>query len=324
MLDITGDTSSALGTNSFVVNSLSDVVNSHDGLTTLREAVIAANALSGSNTIKFDLTAGSTINLTQQLDILDDLVIKGLGAQNLTISGASAFNSLFIEDANVAIEGLTFADGRDSISVGSGVNLTVKDSLFRNNEQDGIDISGNGSSVTVRNSSFINNSDDGIDLNGTDNTLNIFGSSIFNNGNNGLEIDASDSTVTVSASNFTGNSGDGISFDDGGNNLLTIVNADITGNTGDGLDINSDRNTVILKKVDLSGNGVGTPIEVEDGLEIDGSNNTITITDAIINNNPGDGIDFNGDKNKVTASNLTISGNGEDGIEISEGSDDNV
>ncbi len=105
---------------------------------------------------------------------------------------------------------MTFADDRDSISVGSGVNLTVTDSLFRNNGQDGVDINGNDSTVTVRNSSFINNSDDGIDFNGNGNKLNISGLSILNNGNNGIEIDASDSTLTVSDSSFTGNTGDGI------------------------------------------------------------------------------------------------------------------
>ncbi|BAY78294.1 hypothetical protein NIES25_47650 [Nostoc linckia NIES-25] len=64
--------------------------------------------------------------LRMRQHILDDLVIKGLGVQNLTISGDLAFNSLFVDDANVAIEGLTFADGKNGISVGSGVNLTVK------------------------------------------------------------------------------------------------------------------------------------------------------------------------------------------------------
>ncbi|MDZ7952334.1 right-handed parallel beta-helix repeat-containing protein, partial [Nostoc sp. DedQUE09] len=227
MLDITGDTSSALRTNNFVVNSLSDVVNSHDGLTSLREAVIAANALSGSNTIKFDLAEGSTIELTQQLDILDDLVIKGLGVQNLTISGDSAFNNLFINSANVAIDGLTFADGKNSISVGSGVNLTVTDSLFCNNAEDGINISGSSNTVTVKNSSLSNNTDDGIDVNATDNTLKVFGSSIANNGANGIEIDATKSTLTVSGSSLTGNTGDGIRFDQGGNNSLTIANTSL-------------------------------------------------------------------------------------------------
>ncbi len=277
--------------NSFLVNSLADVIDANDGVTTLREAIAAANSQSGQNTIAFDLASDAQIDLTGRLEIIDDLIINGGG---VTIAGNGTFDNFFISNADVVFDGLTITNGSDGIEVGGGTSLTLT------------------------NSAVVNNADDGIDLNGADNTLSISGSAINNNGGNGVEIDASSSTITVSNSSFTGNSGDGIGFDEGGNNTLTLVNADLSGNTGDGLDVNSSGNNITITNANLDGNGIGAAIEVEDGLEIDGNNNTVTLSNASLTGNTGDGLDIDGTAafNSVTLSNTSVSGNSEDGVEI--------
>jgi len=115
------------------VTTLADTVDLNDGLTSLREAIFAANTVPGTDTIEFApaLTAAgpATILLTQgELQITDSLAIDGPGADLLTIDasgndptpdvnngdGSRAFN---IDDGSVetaievAISGVTLAGG---------------------------------------------------------------------------------------------------------------------------------------------------------------------------------------------------------------------
>src|SRR5262249_29855489 len=73
----------------FTVDSPLDVVDPNDGVLTLREAMTAANASAGVDTIEFDaaLTGGTIgLNGTQLPQIIDDLTLTGLGANQLTIN----------------------------------------------------------------------------------------------------------------------------------------------------------------------------------------------------------------------------------------------
>jgi CSLREA domain-containing protein len=83
----------------FTVNSLTDVTNANDGVTTLREAIVVANAHAGADTINFSAAAFSpgslhTIALTGgELKIADTTggtTVAGPGAPVLAISGACA------------------------------------------------------------------------------------------------------------------------------------------------------------------------------------------------------------------------------------------
>ncbi|QDT94090.1 right-handed parallel beta-helix repeat-containing protein [Gimesia algae] len=95
------------------------VVNSDDsGAGSLRDAIEAANANAGADTISFDAAlAGETIVLSTELQITDDLTITGLGADQLTLDGNADSRIFRIDDGvvssdiNVEISGLTLTNG---------------------------------------------------------------------------------------------------------------------------------------------------------------------------------------------------------------------
>ncbi len=115
-----------------VVTTLDDVVNLDDGVTSLREAIFAANIVPGADTIEFApfLTASgpATILLTLgELAITDSLAINGPGSELLTIDasgndhnpnvigdGSRVFNvddRLFNNTIDVEIRGLRLTGG---------------------------------------------------------------------------------------------------------------------------------------------------------------------------------------------------------------------
>jgi hypothetical protein len=112
------------------VDTDQDIVDFNDGVTSLREAIFAANTVPGADEIVFDLGDGpKTIFLTQgELKITDSLTITGSGAELLTIDASG------IQDVNVSsifnIGGQTSALIYVSIE---GLTLTgAKNSAIRN------------------------------------------------------------------------------------------------------------------------------------------------------------------------------------------------
>ena len=153
----------------FVVNSTEDIVNPEDGVTTLREAIEAANNQAGTDLIKFDFPDGfQTIELTEGvLEITDDTLIKGLGAGYLTISGADSFRVFSIDsETKVKIKGLTIANG-NSIDGGGAISnsgeLTVTNSVLRDNrttEGGGAILNRDTGKLTVKKSIIFGNESD--------------------------------------------------------------------------------------------------------------------------------------------------------------------
>jgi hypothetical protein len=146
----------------FVVNSAADDTTSGDGLMTLHEAIIAANAAgAGPNTITFGDGSGSggtnfldgtpdTILLTLgQLNITTSLTITGNGAANTIIDGgcdgvaASGVGSrmFFIDDGTntrqaVTISGVTLQHGYtpgDGGAIFNSENLTTTNVTIAHN-----------------------------------------------------------------------------------------------------------------------------------------------------------------------------------------------
>jgi CSLREA domain-containing protein len=126
------------------VNTLLD--DTGDGLCTdlhctLREAIAAANTLTGDNTILFSVEG--TIPLTSALPHVSESAGLTIDAQarKITVSGGSLYRILYVDaGASLTLDHLTLANG--SAADGGGVrndgNLVVTNSLFLNNHATGM------------------------------------------------------------------------------------------------------------------------------------------------------------------------------------------
>ncbi|ACB51890.1 hypothetical protein cce_2542 [Crocosphaera subtropica ATCC 51142] len=202
-------------------NSVIFVTNTNDnGVGSLRQAIINANARNGTDIILFaDNLAGATINLTSGgLNITDDIYIQGLGANQLKINGNNSFRIFNINDGNnsqnlaVIVEGLTLENGRSNNggAIFNRENLTLLNTALNNN-------------VATRN-----------------------GAGIFNQGN----LSLFNSTL---ANNQASNLGGGI-FN--GNGTIKLINTTLSGNSAinDGGAILSNRGTVELLNATIANN----------------------------------------------------------------------
>lgn len=170
-----------------LVDTLLDASNPNDGVTSLREAIAAANNQAGDDVITFDVTG--TINLTGALPNLStDIEIRGPGAASLTVrrdTGGDYSVLNVTTGTTISLSGLTIANGRainggainndgllwiarcsltnnTAFQRGGGINndyiLTVSDSTFSGNTT-----TGNGGAIytgldtKVFNCTFANN-----------------------------------------------------------------------------------------------------------------------------------------------------------------------
>lgn len=104
------------------VDTIDDVVDANDGFTSLREAIVAANATAGEDTIEFAaaLTAGGQSTIALELgefEITESLSIDGPGAALLTID-AKQQSRIFNFTANVgdlALSGMKLTNGYEVV-----------------------------------------------------------------------------------------------------------------------------------------------------------------------------------------------------------------
>ncbi len=232
------------------------------GIGSLRDAVVAANANAGADTIVFDAGATGTITLTSgQIAITDDVTITGLGATNSTVSGNNASRIFYIGTGtnmvSASIESLTLTDGYahtlngdwgGAIS-GYGASLTLSNVVVSGNsasEGGGIFLQpyysyyGAGGSLEINNSVISENSAStlsggGIKVIGLD-SVHVTGSVISDNSaqqNGGGGYLSSYSTVIESstiADNSSGSdSGGGLWA---GGYSFTMTNSTVSGNRG--------------------------------------------------------------------------------------------
>src|SRR5262249_43187238 len=106
-----------LSGNPIVVTTLTDSTNLNDGVTSLREAIFAANTVPGVDSIAFapTLTAGGPAKIVLtlgELKITEGLTITGPGADRLTIDASG----------NDTTPGVADAKGTDIFNINDGDN----------------------------------------------------------------------------------------------------------------------------------------------------------------------------------------------------------
>ena len=155
------------------VNTLDDIQDGSvlDGSISLRDALAFAGAYGGQVDFQPSL-AGGTIRLNSTLDVSSAVVIVGLGADKLTISGGGAVRVFNVANGAsqiaVGISGVTIADGYCADYSGDGnggggiystEDLTLDSVVFTNNQGGprGGGLSQKGGSLNVVNSTFSNN-----------------------------------------------------------------------------------------------------------------------------------------------------------------------
>lgn len=201
---------------------------------TLREAIIAANADAADNTMMFAAeVVGIISNATSLPDISGNLVIRGPGANLLTVqrNSAAQFRVFTIaSSSNVTISGLMIANGSlPAHGIGGGIlnrgTLTLTDDEVVSNAALNGDGGGiyNAGTLTVLRSTIAGNSISGSTAAGS-------GGGIFNFGGT---LTVTDSTISGNSANVSGGSldhGGGIFSNVG---TVTITSSTITANTAD-------------------------------------------------------------------------------------------
>ncbi|NET60459.1 MAG: right-handed parallel beta-helix repeat-containing protein [Symploca sp. SIO2E6] len=322
---------------SFTVTNLLDF-----GTGSLRQAILDANGLGGTDEIFFDSgLSGGTINLTSgELLITDDLTINGLGADFFSVDAGGSSRVFNIDDGDddnfldVLLDGLTITGGSSGESAeGSGIfnaeNLTLTNSIVSGNSSFD-DVGGifNSGELTVTNSiisdnysfddasgisnsgeltvtnSIISNNESFFGIGGIKNSgeLTVTNSSI--NANFGANIGgiSNSGELTVNNSTISGNFSRGI----GGisnSGELTVTNSTISDNNGY-FDTGGISNSgeLILTNSTISGNFSQGPAGIFNLGEASVTNSTISDNDSKY----GGSIRNSGE---LTVTNGTISGN---------------
>ena len=261
------------------VTTTDDVVDSGDGLTSLREAIIQSNMGSGGDTIS--LSAGTyTLSIsgtgendsaTGDLDVTKDVTIVGAG-QNLTIINANGIDRVFEvrADANFTVEDLTIAGGSTSGgNDGAGVEARNAGSLIATR----VIFTGNASG---REGGAIHAIDDPVSL--TD--VALVGNSAATSGG-GLRAEGVTTLTRVTVSGNSAVDGAGI-HQFGSSSDFTLVNVTVSGNvaSGEGGGIWTNRTMSVTNSTiafNVANDGAG--------LYIHGSNGNLSLRNSILASN---------------------------------------
>jgi uncharacterized lipoprotein len=283
----------------FSVNTTADTIDANpgDGLaqdasgnTSLRAAIMEANASAGADTVS--LATGTYILSraganedgcgTGDLDITGDLTITGVGANTAFIDGGAADRVLQVRGGSVTLSGVTIQNGAaldgGGIRVDGPGSLTLRDAAITNNHATstggGILVSGtlNADRVTIEGNIadvgggiYVNNGASASLLNAT-----LSGNAAASNG--GAIFTRSTINITNSTIAYNNAAGAGGNHKQG-SATATLKNSILANNTGGnangaltsvGNNIDSDGTAGLAAAGDQSGT-VGTPIDVKLG-----------------------------------------------------------
>lgn len=290
----------------FTVTTLSDVTAA-DGQTTLREALVLANASAGADEIVFAGTLAGQISLTGgTLQITDDVTISGdvdgNGTSDITLNGLGANRVANIASGTAELSDLRIVGGYSGtggagIAVGAGATLNLDSSTVAANTSYG----GSGGAIF---------SDGG--------TIRISDSNISQNtasyGSGGAVAITGGGTLEVTGSTFGGNSAgyNGGAIDVNNASVVIdrtlIVNNQATGEYGGGLHVVSGTADVYSSTLSANRGDYGGGIAARIDSDVTLINTTVARNDAV----SGGGVYLGG--GTVDAISTTIAGNFATGI----------
>ncbi len=305
----------------------------------LREAITAANATAGNDTVEFDAAVfGTPQTITlggTELLIANNgtLTINGPGASQLTVSGNNASRVFLIGGGTAAIRGITVSGGNgggpnESGNGGAILNygaLTLTNATVSSNTAatlgGGISNWGFGSTLiltnaTVSNNSATGNSGGGIYATGGG-TLTVTNSTVSGNSSvgNGGGIRIFNGTATITDSTVSGNTalgnGGGVSNSGAATVSNSTLSNNIANNGGGAANVGAG-STLTLTNSTIRGNSTvtGNPATNAGGGLYNITGGTLTVNNSTVNGNSttntGAGI-YN--RSALTLNNSTVSGN---------------
>ena len=276
---------------SLTVTTSRDVVDAHDGVLSLREAVAQANAHDGADTIRFaPALDGATVTLTQgQLTLADDVTIAGDANGDgfgVVLDGGDDDRLLRLDGVGTEarLSGLTLTNGEvtdangGAVLVGAGASLVLDRCEVGDNNarvSSGYEASGgaifaeSGSRVTIQRSILHGNGaygDGGAIAAGTGVTVTITDSELWGNASydaGGAIALAGGSHLLIERTNLIGNSAGSIYGGQGGALSLDGASAVIrasclagNGASGYGGAIALDGSSLTLEGSTIAGNAV--------------------------------------------------------------------
>ncbi len=294
---------------SYEVTTLADIIDPEDGLLSLREAIGAANARAGHDTITFaDAIRGGTIGLRLGvLAVTDDLTIDGDpldgGPGGIRIDGGSTnpysgFTILDLGDVAASLEDLTVQNGRN---VGiQAIDTDLQASRIEVREIDGNPDSGVGISAIRGHVSLI------------DTIVGDTDGPTF-----GVGVDLQDTSLDVMLSQITGITAD-YGFGIAGDGEVRVENSIIAGNgtvSGAGIEVNGSVAVIGSTLYDNGSNGdIGPAAAIIVNGELQLVNSTIAATRTA--ESSGSGIDgaalhlVGGSTASIVSSTISGSANG--------------
>jgi CSLREA domain-containing protein len=256
---------------------------------TLREAINAANANIGADTIEFSIPA---LGQSCSNSVCTIALSNSLGALPALTDNATTLNGLSQETNQASNCQATSASAGPPCIVIDGTNVVAS--------ANGLDISSNSNSI--KGLIIVNLTGHGIKITGDENTV-------------------TQTYVGVAADGTTGagNDSDGINIDPSDDNIIGPGNV-IGSNAGDGLEIDGDRNEVISNIIGLGADGTTELGNTLNGVRITGAWSTGNCIGGQDSDNGGAGScapvagsgPFSGSGN-------IISKNGENGVFIADG-----
>lgn len=244
-------------------------------------------------------------------------------------------------------------EGLDVEVYDGGYDVTIDNSIFNDNDDDGLyvivdsDSESEDSSLAVTNSQAIDNGEDGFDVEfegrtGDDVDLTFTNTRTNLNGGDGIEIDIDDSigTATVDLDGITAanngtdddeDDGEGVSIsfgtDGGAVNSVNVTASTMRANFDDGLDVDSsseDEDGSAPISVDITDSTFD--LNGDDGADIDNNEESLDVdvvgSTFVFNNDDGFYAETDEDPVNVSFNESTLDDNGGDGADIISAADD--